>query len=205
MGKKKEKRLVKALVVKAQLEVQKTGRIQIPAPLGIRVNSKTGEVETPLELKLLGKPVFTPTIVPDKLINHGLQKACLLVQKPGGDCKLSLSSKSHLDIPIYGMHDIPCILPGDHVKETAEVESIDIRGIADPSHQGCETKNMLIITVVYKIKVIIAREECIRIPKDCEYTDEDCHIEEDDSDDAIINRNDIKIIVNPQQHSSWRV
>ncbi|HKM42883.1 MAG TPA: hypothetical protein VJZ70_02720 [Limnochordia bacterium] len=205
MGKEKKKRLVKALVVKADLNVQKTGRIQVAAPLGVRVDPNTGEVETPLELKLLGQPVFTPTIVPDKLINHGLQKACLLVHRPGGDCKLSISSKTNLDIPIYGMHDIPCIQAGDHIQETAEVESIDIRGIKDPGYQGCETKNMLIITVVYKIKVVIAREELIRIPKHCDHTDEDCCIQEAKDQDTIINKNDIKIIVNPPQHSSRRV
>ena len=205
MGKKKEKRLVKALVVKAELEVQKTGKLQIAAPLGVRVNSATGEIQTPLELELLGEPVFTPTIVPNKLLNHGLQKACLVVRKPGGDCKLALSSKTKLDIPIYGMHDIPCLEPGDHIQERAKVESIDLRGIKDPDFQGCETRYVLLITVVYKVKVIIARERLVPIPKDWEHKGDDCCIPEDDYPDEIINKNEIKIIVNPASPTSGRV
>ena len=205
MGKGKKKRCIKALVVKAELTVEKTGRIEVAAPLGVRVCGKTGQLETPLELKLLGEPVFTPTIVPNKLIDHGLQKACLVLHRPSGDCSLSVASATNLDIPIYGTHEVPCIEVGDRVREKAEVESIDIRGIREPGYQGCETKNRLIITVLYKVKIVVLREEVVCIPKHCDYTDEDCSIQEVDSEDTIINRNDIKIIVNPPQHSNRRV
>ncbi len=203
MGKVKKKRTIKALVVKAERVVQKVGEIQIASPLGVKVNHMTGELETPVELKLIDKPVFTPTVVCDKLINQGLQKACLVVQKTGrADCVFSVSSKINLDIPIFSMHDIPDIKSGDHVQEKAEVESIDIRGIRDPNYRGCEQKDILIIRVVYKVKVIIAREEVITVPEHCEGEYDGCCIEEADAQDTIINKNNINVVVNPFKSSS---
>ena len=205
-GKEKNKRCMKALVVKAQLTVQKIGAIQIAAPLGIEINDKTGELKTPVELKLFDQPVFSPTIVPCKLINHGLQKASLVVHKTGlADCNFAVASKLDLDIPIFGMHDIPHIQPGDHVHEKAEVESIDIRGIRDPNDKGCGEKSILLIKIIYKVDVTISREETICIPKHCEHVDDDCCIQEGDFQDTIINKNDIKIIVNPFQGGSKKV
>jgi hypothetical protein len=206
VGKSKKKRSVKALVVKAELTVQKVGTIQICAPLGVIVDSKTGELRTPVELKLLGQPVFTPTVVSCKLINNGLQKACLVVQKLcRSGCEFSVSSKVDLDIPIFGMHDIPHIQPGDQVQEKAEVELIDIRGIRDPNSKDCGEKVILIIKVIYKVDVTIAREETICIPEHCEGKGDDCCIQEEDFQDTIINKNDIKIIVNPFQRGSRRI
>lgn len=198
-----KKRKIKALVVIAELTVQKVGEIQVAASLGVKINHQTGELETPVELKLIGQPVFTATIVPCKLINHGLQKACLVVRNARNkDCNLSVSSKKELDIPIYGMHDIPNIEPGDHIQEAAKVESIDIRGIREPGYKGCGNKSILIIKVVYKIKVTIAREEIISIPKYCEQDEDDCCINELDDQYTIVNKNNIKVIVNPCK-DSW--
>lgn len=205
MGKVKKKRTIKALVVKAEQTVQKVGEIQISAPLGVKVNHTTGKLETPVELKLIDLPVFTPTVICDKLINHGLQKACLIVQKAGrADCVLAVSAKINLDIPISSMHDIPDIKEGDHVQEKAEVESIDIRGFRDPNYHGCEQKDILIIKVVYKVKVVIAREELVTLPKDCEDEYDTCWLDEDEAQDTIINKNNINVIVNPFRRSGTR-
>lgn len=201
MGTVKKKHRIKALVIKAELTVQKVGTIQVMAPLGVKVNNQTGELETPVELKLIGLPVFTPTVVADKLINHGLQKACLVVQKKAGDCSFSVSSTVDLDIPIHSMHDIPDIQSGDHVQEIATVESIDIRGIKEPNFKGCGEKHILIIQVTYKIKVVIAREEIIKIPRRCEQDNDDCCIQEAEFQDTVINKNNINVIVRPCQNS----
>jgi len=198
-----KKRCMKAMVVKAELTVQKVGTIQICAPLGVIADPKTGVLKTPVDLRLLGRPVFTPTVVPCKLINHGLQKACLLVQKRvHSGCEYSVASKVDLDIPIFAMHDVPHILPGDEVQEKAEVESIDIRGIRDPNSQDCEERTILIITVVYKVHVIFSREESICVPEHCKKKEDDCCIDDEDCPDTTINKNNIKIIVNPWHHSS---
>lgn len=198
MGKVDKKQRVKALVVKAILTVQKLGTIQVAAPLGVRVNHQTGKLETPVDLKLIGKPVFTATVVPHKLINQGIQHASLGIKKSHhGNCRLDLPSKLNLEIPIYSMHDVPKILPGDHVQEKAEVESIDIRGIKDPNYYGCESKAILIINVVYRVKVTILREEVITIPKPCEQSKYDYYAHADELEDTIINENNINVIVNP--------
>lgn len=195
-----KERKIKALVVKADLTVQKIGEIQITAPIGVEVDYSTGELKTPVELRLIDQPVFTATIVPDKLINHGQQKAYLVVKKSGStDCKYSVSSKLDLDIPIFGMHDIPDIKQGDHIKEVAEVESIDIRGIRDPIHKECGNMSILLIKVVYKLKVTIAREETISVPKHCKQHKDDCCFQETDDQNTIINENNIKIIVDPSK------
>ncbi|HBG00976.1 MAG TPA: hypothetical protein DDW87_05320 [Firmicutes bacterium] len=205
MGKVKNCRLIKALVIKAELTVQKVGTIEVAAPLGVEVDHRTGELETPVELELIGLPVFTPTIVPCKLINHGLQKACLVVRQRGcAPCQLSVSSSLDLNIPIYGMHDVPHIKSGDHVQELAQVESIDIRGIRDPSSHGCERRDILIVRVVYRVKVIIAREELVSIPERCDRGQERCWIQDVDSRDTILNENNINIIVNPFHSPSKR-
>ncbi len=197
MGTKK-KRFVKALVVKAEQTIQKVGTIQICSPLGVQVDSRTGELKTPVELKLLGQPVFTPTVVPCKLINHGLQKACLVIQQARhAGCDFAVSSKVSLDIPIFAMHDIPHLQPGDQVQEKAVVESIDIRGIRNPNSVECDATNILIIRIVYKVEICIASEETICLPEHCHEKDDDCCIQEGDFQDTIINKNDIKIIVNP--------
>lgn len=203
MGKAEKCRSIKALVVEAELTVQKIGTIQVAAPLGVKVDHRTGELETPVELKLVGQPVFTPTIIPGKIINHGLQKACLVVKEHGsGPCRLSARSTLKLDIPIDGMHDVPHIKPGDHAQEQAEVESIDIRGIRDPNHQGCGEKNILMIKVVYQVKIVICREETISVPEHCHRDSDRCWIQETGPEDAILNKNDINIIVRPFQRSN---
>lgn len=199
MGTRK-KRFVKALVVKGEQTIQKAGIIQLCAPLGVQVDSKTGELKTPVELKLLGQPVFTPTAISCKLINHGLQKACLVVQQTRhAGCDFSVSSKLNLDIPIFSMHDILHLQPGDQVQEKAEVESIDIRGIRNPNSTECGEAAILIIRIVYKVEVCIAREETICLPEHCDRDGDECCIQEGDFQDAIINKNEIKIIVNPFQ------
>lgn len=202
MGKPKKKRSVKALVVKAERTVQKVGAIQVCAPVGVNIDSKTGELLTPVELKLLGEPVFTPTVVPCKLINHGLQKACLIVKRARpSNCDYVVTSKVDLDIPIFGMHDIPDIQPGDHVQEKAEVESIDIRGIRDPNANECGAGKILIIKIVYKVEVCVAREETICISDHCPGKNEECGIQEGGFQD-IVNKNNINIVVNPFQPGS---
>lgn len=199
MGTKK-KRCFKALVVKAEQTLQKVGTLQICAPLGVQIDSKTGELITPVELKLLGKPVFTPTVVPCKLINHGLQKACLIVEQPrNSGCGYGIVAKLNLDVPIFAMHEIPGLQPGDAVQEKAEVESIDIRGIRNPSSPECGDTDLLIIKIVYKVEVCITREETVCLPEHGHKKDDEYCIQEGDSEDTIINKNDIKIIVNPFQ------
>lgn len=198
MGKSKKKRLVKALVVKAEKTIQKVGSIQICAPMGVRIDPKTGELKTSVELKLLGLPVFTPTVLSCKLINHGLQKACLVVQKSRrSSCDFSVLAKVDLDIPIFSMHDIAHIQPGDQVQEQAEVESIDIRGIRDPKSQGCGDQTQLIIKVIYKVKVTIVREETVCIPEHCDHKGRQCSIKETGFDETFVNENNINIVVSP--------
>ncbi len=198
MGKVEKKRRIKALVGKAILNVQKVGTIQITAPLGVKIDNQTGEVKTPLELKLIDAPQFTPTIVPDKLINHGLQKACLVIKKSSDkDCALALSAKINLDIPIFSMHNVPKLKPGDHIQEKAEVESIDIRGILAPNYHKCEKKNLLLISVVYKVKITIASEEIIRIPHHCNWTTASEFSRDYDEEDLILNKNKINLVIQP--------
>ena len=196
MGKAKEKRVIKALVIIADPTVQKVGMIQIPAPLGVKVDGRTGELETPVELKLIGEPVFTPSIVCGKLINHGLQKARLIVKKTRStSCSYAIASTHDLDIPINGVHPVCKIEPGDHVKETATVETIEIRGFRHPNQQECDGQYVLNIQVFYKVRIVVAREESICIPVDCDWKHQPCSLQEADFDDVFLNENEINIVV----------
>jgi len=160
--KPKEKRKVKGLIVIAEETVQKTGQLEIPAPVGITVDPETGNLMPPVQLEPLAEPVLQPQIIPDKLVNEGSVLVKLVVKDidPNPCPDTSKFPPKQVVVPIQSVHEIIGIKPGDHIQEFPEVEFLSATAIHDSLQESAGTTLRLALKVIVKSKIIIARE-CI--------------------------------------------
>ncbi|MDO7788679.1 hypothetical protein [Desulforamulus aquiferis] len=155
---------IKTFVVVFRDTLTKIGEATIPAPIGVDIDPKTGEVNVPLEITPMGDVVLNPIIGKNKLVNEGSLKIMLtfkdLYPGPCPDVRKSISHE--VLVPIQSVHKIEEICPEDHIQEKVEIKSIKVKGIPDKSISKFAGRKMnLLIKVTLQVEVIIAREEII--------------------------------------------
>ncbi|WP_031516903.1 hypothetical protein [Desulfofalx alkaliphila] len=146
----------------AKKEFIKVGETTIPAPIGVEIDPKTGDLLVPVESKPVGDPVLTPIIKKNLLINEGFIKLKLLFKLQNSahcpDAKGGLIKE--VVVPIQSVQKLDNIRPGDEVKEQSKIKAITIVGIpADTSSKIAGQKANLIVKVVLKVKLIVYRKK----------------------------------------------
>jgi hypothetical protein len=162
----KKTKEIKTLVVVYKNTIMKVGKIVIPAPIGVKIDLKTGKIMAPLKIAPADNVVLTPKVEKGLLINEGFVKIKMLFKNPDPepcpDVRKSISKE--VVVPIQSVHQIDCLRPGDEVKENATIETITVMGIPDnSSSKSTGQKANLIINAVLKIKLTILREQIIPV------------------------------------------
>lgn len=157
---------IKTFVLLHKDKIMKFGEGIIPAPIGVEIDPKTGELTVPVEIVPVGNVVLNPKIVNDLLINEGFIKIKLISynqdSEPCPDERKCIVKEA--TIPIQSFHDIEGICPDDHVQEKVEIKSISVMGIPDDSvPKSGGRKINLIVKVILEVKLTICREEIISV------------------------------------------
>lgn len=157
---------IKTLVVVAKKTILKVGDTIIPAPIGVKIDPKTGELMVPIKVIPVGDAVLKPEIEKDLLINQGFIKLLLIFKED--DCEPCTDVRKKITkevlVPIQSVHKIDCLYSGDHIQEKVKVKAITVRGIPVNDCKSGGTKWDLIIKVILQVKIVIAREEIISVP-----------------------------------------
>lgn len=157
---------IKASVIVNRDKIMKLAEGVIPAPIGVEIDSKTGQLKVPIEIIPVGDVVLKPKIVDDLLINEGFIKLKIIVyssdSEPCTDARKCLTKEA--TIPIHSIHQIDGISPGDNVQEKVSIKSISLLGFPDHSLSKAVGKKInLTIKVVLEVKLTISREEIISV------------------------------------------
>ncbi|MDO7788675.1 hypothetical protein P6N53_15710 [Desulforamulus aquiferis] len=157
---------IKTLVLLHKDKIIKFGEGVIPAPVGVEIDPKTGELTVPVEIVPVGEVVLNPKIVDSLLINEGFIKIKLIAYNQGpepcSDAKTCVVKEA--TIPIQSYHDIEGICPDDHVQEKVEIKSISVMGIPDDSVSNSSGRKVnLIIKIILEVNLTICREEIIPV------------------------------------------
>lgn len=150
---------IKVLKVLCQECVQEIGDLIIPAPTGLTLDSKTGLLNAPVTLELIGPPqIRTTEVLMGKVINMGVVPVRLLVDN-GVICQL-------LEVPFQGVIECPSAEPDDEInvqKHDLQVEGIVFSPIQMYNNVECALNLHLIIKVIVKACVIVSREEILKV------------------------------------------
>ncbi|WP_031516913.1 hypothetical protein [Desulfofalx alkaliphila] len=157
---------IKSLVVVHKSRIMKFGETTVPAPLGVNIDPKTGELTVPIEIIPVGDAILKPKVEKNLLINEGFIKLKTIAHHPDlGTCPNTKKCfVKETTIPVQSVHEIKGIRPGDKVQEKVEVKSISVMGIPDNSMpKSAGQKINLLIKIILEVKVVIAREEIISV------------------------------------------
>lgn len=168
MSSDKTKKEIKTLVVVAKKTIMKIGETIIPAPIGVKIDPKTGELLVPVDIKPVGDAVLTPTIEKKLLINEGFIKLKLFFKVPDPkhcpDVKKGIIRE--VIVPLQSVQEVEQIRPDDDIQEEVKIKAITIRGIPDDTVTNIAGKKInLIIKVIIKVKLIISRKKVMPIPQ----------------------------------------
>ncbi len=156
---------VKSLVVLFDRKVLKVAELAIPAPVGVGIDKTTGGLDHPVRLELVDDVVLKPTVLKGLLINHGSVKVRLTIENHDPDpCPTKKEIVKHLLLPVQSILKIKGIRPGDHVQEFPKVESLLVFGFPDHTGPGVGMKIKLVVKVILRVRLIVAREEILTIP-----------------------------------------
>ncbi|NLN18926.1 MAG: hypothetical protein GX162_06610 [Firmicutes bacterium] len=157
MEAKEQKEEVKVLTVVCRKVVQEIGDLTIPAPPGIIFDEKSGQLKQQVTVELAGNPqIRTVTILPDKAINQGVVPVKLLVDK-----RIVIPL---LEIPFQSVLECPGADPRDVLqKHDIQVEGFSLSPIRLLDKDPCTLKLYLILKVVVKACIVVARETILRI------------------------------------------
>ena len=151
-----QKEEVKVLAVVCREVRQEVGDLTLPAPAGVVFDKKSGQLKQKLTVELAGSPqVRTVTVIPGKVINQGIVPVRLLV-----DGRVVVQ---YLEIPFQSVLECPAE-PGDVVqKHDMQVEGFSLSPIQIPNEDLCTLRLHLIIKVVIRACIIVARETILRV------------------------------------------
>ncbi|MGI6083279.1 MAG: hypothetical protein ACOYEP_10435 [Limnochordia bacterium] len=157
MEAKEQKEEVKVLTVVCRKVVQEIGDLTIPAPPGIIFDEKCGQLKQQVTVELAGNPqIRTVTILPDKAINQGVVPVKLLADK-----RVVIP---YLEIPFQSVVECPGADPRDVLqKHDIQVEGFSLSPIRLLHKDLCTLKLHLILKVVVKACIVVARESILRI------------------------------------------
>lgn len=164
--KKTRTKSIRCATVVAKRILHKIGAIDIDAPIGIGINTTTGEPTIPLVLIPLGEPLLTPLVIKDKLINQGHLPVKLVVDDNKSDLcsdvKKGISFR--FNIPIQHEARIHGVMPGDCVQEKAQIELLSIWGFPKSQlNKGACPGAKLVLKVILKVEVVVLREEFLKV------------------------------------------
>lgn len=166
MGSDNKIKELKAPVVVFKETIMKVGESTIPAPIGVKIDYKTGEIMVPVKIAPAGDVVLIPKIEKKLLINEGFVRLKMLFKDPDPEPCPDVRKDIRIEIivPIQSVHHIDYIRPHDQVQESAKIEAITIRGIPDNSlPRAAGQKANLLIKVVLKVQVTVMREEIVPV------------------------------------------
>lgn len=154
---------IKTLVLVHKEKIMKFGEVVIPAPIGVKIDAKTGKLTVPVEIVPVGDVILNPIIEKNLLINEGFIKLKIIINNP--DCPdVKKFIVKEITIPIQSVHEIIGIRPDDAVQEKVKIKSISVMGIPDDTDsQSAGRKINLIIKIIIEVKLIIAREEVVSV------------------------------------------
>lgn len=148
---------IKTLGVLCRQIVQEIGEVVIPAPSGVTMDDRTGQLQQEVLVELAGSPSLrTVTILPGKVINMGVVPVRLLVD---GRVVIPL-----LEIPFQNVVDCAGAEPGDVVqKHDVQVEGFSVSPLRllEPG-QAC-LRLHLVLKVVLRACIILAQETILRV------------------------------------------
>ena len=139
----------------------------IPAPIGVDIDPKSGEITVPVQITPLGDVVLNSIIKNDILINEGFIKTKLFFDNPDPepcpDVRKGITKV--VIVPIQSIHQIDRLCYDDHVQKKVKIKAIIVRGFPDNSTpKSIGRKINLIIKIILEVKLIIFREEIVCIP-----------------------------------------
>lgn len=156
---------IKTLVLLHKDTIIKVGEGILPAPIGVDIDSKTGNLTVPVEVVPVGEIVLNPKIVKNLLVNEGFLKIKLISYSPDPEPCLEARkcTVKETTIPVHSIHKIKGICPDDIVHEKVEIKSISVMAIPDDTEQTLGTKLNLVIKVILEVKLSVLREEIISV------------------------------------------
>ncbi|MEG6615291.1 hypothetical protein V6C27_02460 [Peptococcaceae bacterium 1198_IL3148] len=160
------KKEIKALVVLHKEKILKYAEGVIPAPIGVEIDSKTGQLTVPVEIIPVSEVILNPKVVNNLLINEGFVKVKIIAYisdpEPCHDERKCITKEA--TVPIQSVHQIGGIYPDDDIEEKVHIKSISVIGIPDNSLPKSVGQRIdLAIKIVLEVKLIISRKEIISV------------------------------------------
>lgn len=158
------KKEIKALVVLHKEKILKCAECVVPAPIGVKMDSKSGQLTVPVEVIPVGEVILTPKIVNNLLINEGFVKVKIIAYisdtEPYCDERKCITKEA--TVPIQTVHQIEGICTDDDIEEKVHIKSISVIGIPDNNLPKSAAQRInFSIKVVLEVKLIISRKENI--------------------------------------------